>query len=805
MPKLSAAMAARAPAALAVLLLFVPGRVAAQTATVDQVLAALAEVVRDRAKQVASVAIAARIQKQLCKGTVTVQPHRSGPQTTCQKEEARSQRKLTVDAVVPPKGQPTCDDPLTVYLGGRDECRNDGSACNADDVFVGTCRLATKQELPLSDPYLLKSLSQDALDFLLRISASGLSQQQFRDQGLADVAQFLHAVLEKAGSRSSSIGELADPTLALADALDRHVPRATIDTVGRDPRTFELRAAVANLVRPWIAGGCAGGNVKACTGSEAHTWLAESKEAPSEIQCSDFQKSSQARAAAFLALFDTGKPYAAARNDVCEKVPASERPRCGLARVTFNLHAALTRTACGAGAGEAAMRSALRELVYVLGEQQVYRPVLDADANARDAYQRWLASIARLDVRDLPREELAYGIRAMGTYLRALQQDPVATGRWLELLQQDLNGLQGGAGGYSALLHGSALGFGRDPGSAPVRSLRESVKDLLVLPMLVVVRHEQIVDDVDRVRSAALVVVRKIQRDPAEQPRSVEAVLASLSDFVGALAQMTRDLAGKASAQPEGVLDQPAEAKGAGAEDVSSTPDAATLFRVADALAEAATALRLGSSRDWVGLALLASRELESRVKDRSEFERVLPSLRFVRVLLSMYQAADVAEAKAIFAANLEDVASRGRRYDQVAVDAGAFLGVRWGSQRTRVYGADGTSSVTHPYPQLYGLFAPFGIQVTFPISLGGKPRAHAGVLAYPVDLGSYLVVSDSEASKPSWQDAFRLGLSPFLRLDRDLPIILGFGGDVRPRVKDTVEWRAYVHLSLELPLYVLY
>jgi hypothetical protein len=798
---------------LAALLLAVPAFAAAQAATVDQVLAALAEVLRDRAKQVASAAIAEQLRKQLCHGTVTVRPHRSGSDLTCRVAEAASQGHPTAAAIA--NGQPTCDGALTLYLGGRDGCRDATGACRPDDVFVRSCRLAASQDLPLSDPYYLKSLSRDALDFLLRVSASGLSEEQFLSHGLGDIAQYVHAVLEQAVSRSVRIGDLAAPTLSLADALDRQMPRTTLETVGRDPTTVALRSAVAGMARPWVANGCPGVALKACAkaGSRLETWFVAPVAEPDPAQCQRFRESAPERGEAFGKLFGSGAPYEAARSDACsDKLP--DPANCRLGRLTLNLHDALTKVACARGAGEAGIRATLRELIYVLVELDVYEPTLAGDPAAKDAYSKWLDSVALLDLRDLPREELAYGVRVMGIYLRSVQEDPVATGRWLELLAQDLNAfdLRAGAAGsdelkrYRDLLHGAALASGKEPGSAPVRELRGAVKDLLVLPMLVVVKHEPLVDAVARTRTALLVVIRKIQRDPGEQPRSLEAVLASLSDFVSALAELSRELGKGAIATPPkdfGVRAAEAAASPAGPLAAPGPADAATLFRVADALDEAANALRLASSRDWVGLAVLAADEVEHRVKDRSEFERLLPSLRFVRVLLSMYQAADVAQAKAIFQANLEDISSRAHRYDQFAVDAGALVGLRWGYQRTRVY-ADGSSALVHPFPQIYGLLAPFGIQVTFPLPLHFT-RLHAGVLAYPIELGSYLVVNDSQTQKPIWQDAFRLGASPFLRLDRNIPIVLGVGGDVRPRVNDRVEWRAYVHLALELPLYILY
>jgi hypothetical protein len=126
-------------------------------------------------------------------------------------------------------------------------------------------------------------------------------------------------------------------------------------------------------------------------------------------------------------------------------------------------------------------------------------------------------------------------------------------------------------------------------------------------------------------------------------------------------------------------------------------------------------------------------------------------------------------------------------------VDVAALLGVRAGFQFAHLTPEGAAPSWDNRV--LYGLFVPFGVQVAC---------KSLGALVYPVDLGSYLVATTNTSSGPKWQDAVRAGITGYYRFSRDLPFVLGIGGDVRPKIDDNVQWRAYLHFSLELPLFSL-
>ena len=85
---------------------------------------------------------------------------------------------------------------------------------------------------------------------------------------------------------------------------------------------------------------------------------------------------------------------------------------------------------------------------------------------------------------------------------------------------------------------------------------------------------------------------------------------------------------------------------------------------------------RLGE-QDWVGLVLHFSDLLEEQNKDGAKV--LARPLKFIRVLMAVYQAESKDEAQAIFAAALDDEASREERYGRFSIDIAAQLGVVMG------------------------------------------------------------------------------------------------------------------------------
>jgi hypothetical protein len=210
---------------------------------------------------------------------------------------------------------------------------------------------------------------------------------------------------------------------------------------------------------------------------------------------------------------------------------------------------------------------------------------------------------------------------------------------------------------------------------------------------------------------------------------------------------------------------------------------------VVDAVVQLASALDLAADKDWIGIAVKLTDELDSigALKEPS----VKRSISFVRILLSSYQASSPDEAKAIFSSGLETVGSRRQRFDEMAIDVGALFAARAGYDSTLAQSGTTTSSA------LYGLFAPVGVQFAY---------KHLGLLAYPIDVGSYLTVTKNESDAPQWRDSLRFGGALYFRPSSQVPVVFGGGADVRPTIGDRVgSWRVFGVLALELPLYLIY
>lgn len=796
-------------ACLAILAVALPARAAAQAATVDQVLAALAEVVKDRARQVAAEAIAAQIKTQICThGAIPVKPVELRVPGTARFAAVPAPNPAMAARPAGPTSAAAAANPIRLWLGGSDACVRGGHvapACTPDDVFVRSCQLLEKGEAPLTDPYYLKTLSRDTVDFLLRLSAGNLSAKDYAKYGFAPLGEFVHSVLEQVTSQGVTVGDLASPTLTLAGQLGAGLPELVLQEIGERPATRALEARILPLAHRWVAEGCPyvpdpsdekQQPRRACAkGKDTAHWFADAAPAG----CAEFLATSAERTRTFKdELFAEGTVVSAASEAPCEAANGKAwleqgRRLCERARLTMNLHDGLTRVSCLAGMAEPARRSALREMIYLLLEQRAYRQALrDLEPEApggEAALDAFLAVVRSLELDRLPREELAYGVRLLGAHLAAARDEPDAANAWLARLKADLDafGRRAGSGepkdvmaAYQALLHGDALGSGRRPAALRVGELRDAVKDFLLLPAVVVARDGEVTANVLATGTALAEVVAAFQA-PGEGRSRLQATLRAFSRLADALSRLAGAVARRRS-------EQPALATPAGAE-----VDPAAFEHLAAALKEASAALALAAERDWVGLGIRAVEQTAERVPAGEDREAVLASFRFVRVLLSMYQAASVEEAKAIFQATLEDTASRARRYDRRAWDAGALLGLRGGFQLGRTVG-DGHAR--YDRAGLYGLYAPFGVMTT---------RRSCGWIFYPVDLGSYLSVTpnSAEEGKPRWQDAFRVGLAGYRRW-RDVPVAAGLGTDFRPAIAGRTEWRAFLGVTLELPMYLL-
>jgi hypothetical protein len=862
---------ARRCAFLAIVALLAPTLALGQAATVDQVLAAVAEVVRDRAKQVATRAIARNLAENLCSGEVRLPPYRPRVQ---EGRASPAMRTFTVSTGAGPSdvprsaGEPSFESPLVLTLGGKRPCRRTylrevvdadpghGEAgraapsvepelattadrCDADDVFIRTCRAAKRLEVPLTDPYLLKSLSRDTIDFLMRVAARNLSAPVYEESGLVELGAFIHTVLEQLGQQKPNAGELAGPTLALADKLSAGVPRRTFkDLQSTDvPRTLEL-ALERDVVDPWLASSCApyetarGAKPAAAKNllprSCRREWFIAPAGAPPEtlVDCDIYERSRFDRRQVFDTIFGTRReegPLYAGRDQACAAAfPKPETPgvrddkrdarmQCHQARLAFNLYGSLVRARCAPRLGDVRVRSAFRELGYVVAEQGVYRAALEelpVDPASVGTLDGFLDAVQKLDLADLPREELATGVRLAGLYAAARDAAPEGTSAWLELLARDLKAevRSPAEDSYSRLLHGDALGTEIPLSSPAVEALAAGVKDLLTVPALAVVRHQRELDDMREVRAkltvsveTARAAVRRLlealDRDPAGA--------GSFRDYVGAIAAFLSDLGDVTAAMGKALEDSRVMKEVAPnlrldvESAISKLPPeerGAVFARAAMAMKQGALALELASERDWVGLGIRVSDEISRVTGAGGKIPELERSLRFARVLLSMYQAPSVDEAKAIFAANLEDASSRERRWDDggSTVDVGALLGFAVGRQYSHLRTEGQPTQRDHA--RLYGVFAPFGVQVA---------KGLLGVLAYPVDLGSYLTTTVGDGR--DWRDALRPGGAFLIRPSGAIPLVLAVGADYRFEIDGEDERRWYVTGALELPLFTIH
>lgn len=763
-----------------------PGVAAGGVATVDQVLAALAEVVRDRAKQVAAHTIAKKVKERICTGTVRLKPYRraSGAQEVTPAPGSNPNPKPASAAFEEPRhDQPTEARPLILYLGGREDCAKKRT-CDADDVFVRSCQLMGEFDVPLSDPYYLKSLSRDGLDFLMRISASNLSQAQYSESGLGHVAEYIHSVLERMAEREPALGALADPTLTLASELSVGFPQSTVAALAAQKATQDLEPIVERQVRDWVQRGCPypgkTGEEKAC------------QNAPDLFAadvCSGYRDRAAERRGVFRRIFVDG-PFAKARELPCggqdAQLAGSAVAQCRQARLAFNLRDLLVKLRCPSGQPEESRRT-LRQLGYVLGEREAYAEALPGDdAKALGAF---MAVGSTLKLPGLPREALSYWVRLLGSYFAALREQPEATKKWLSQLSTDLGLYAKAEDSLSGLLHGRALSSQDLPASESLRALRDAVKDFLTLTTFRLRQDETAVASARTARNALWSLIELFE-SISSGGRSSEQVLNLLATFLDNLSTLSNKVYTYSVAQETTPTTLSASAAVAVAEQ-QVRRDA--LPRTADSLEGAARALRLAANRDWVGLAMEISEQLAIRAEQK-DFEHLSRGLKFLRTLLAMYQAASVEEAKAIFSATLEDEQSREQRWKGWAVDVTALVGARAGYQWLEHFDASGPA--TWHDGLVFGLYAPFGVQFA---------KKGFGLLVYPVDLGTYLTATSSEAPSPAWTDALRLGATVYGRPWSDIPLVFGGGGDVRPKLENRADYRLFVHASLELPLFTIH
>ncbi|HVZ81319.1 MAG TPA: hypothetical protein VHE12_11080 [bacterium] len=209
--------------------------------------------------------------------------------------------------------------------------------------------------------------------------------------------------------------------------------------------------------------------------------------------------------------------------------------------------------------------------------------------------------------------------------------------------------------------------------------------------------------------------------------------------------------------------------------------DERRMGNVRDVFGKISAILNMVSSRDWTSLFTFIYDQPNLVNKDHIDGRLIS----FARVLMQMYQAPSLDEAKKILSANLEDIASRRERFKETTVDVTALAGVCGGYEKR---------FLERDEQAVFGLYAPLGIQVGFD---------DFGLMIYPVDIGTYLTTSDS-SDNPSVNDAVKIGLAGYHR-EKDIPVDIGAGIDYKPEFNGASdEVRVFAFTSLELPLFML-
>ena len=202
--------------------LLAPGIATAQTdsTSADQVVQALAGVVKDRAKQVAVNTIAEQIAKGLCKD----------------------------DGHATFKG-------LKVNLGGSAECRKTPALCTPDDVYVQTCT-AVRAHADLTDQTFLKTFTDETAEFALRLALEKQSAATYGTLGMDSVASYVVDVMSNLTTPSTAAKKITDRTAKFADDLDVYA-NAPLEAVAQLPSTKALSdQALADITAACKKGGC---------------------------------------------------------------------------------------------------------------------------------------------------------------------------------------------------------------------------------------------------------------------------------------------------------------------------------------------------------------------------------------------------------------------------------------------------------------------------------------------------------------------------------------------------------------------
>lgn len=708
---------------------------ALSVAAVDQVLAATAEVVKDRAKAVAARTVAARLQSELCGG---------------------KEIKIVID-----KEKKMV---RTLYLGGCEKCRDSKyKKCNSDDLFVKTCRLFQADPgHPLTDPYLLKTLSRDTIGFAIRLSAYELDALEFEMLNLGPFADFVHKVMEQMAKNKAdlvSLSKVAEDLIASytgASRIYEDLLNEIAEEAGKLHKTIKgrLKDKIDNYI--------------------------------------------------FMELFGPGKKFEKAINWPCAEIDEigikkDEVRMCRFAQLGLRLLPALDKLRKSEGGEDA--RKNLRNLLYVLDEDDIYIDAMKSINLSEKSFTNFSKKVRekfedKMTDKRMTQATIGDSLRLIGSVALALGVEHEEAIKWLKQFQKELSAKKEDSDkweidSFAKLRSAEPLNWLNRKNLPPhTRKMRDNFKQMLVTPQFCLYRWKKEGQNFQRMLDLAQELSNAfvMLTTGDYSGRSVEDMVRQLALFVGQMSSVIKKTGDD--------LEKEMKKKKQGVEKDKIKGNIEQLNQLVHALNAFSIILKHAYERDWVAVGL----DITEQLQEHEAEIHAQRSIAFVRILLSMYQAETVEEAKGIFDAALVNETSRERRYDQWTLDVAALPGLRvsYVSYRRDEDKFDENNNTETSSGLGYGIFAPLGVQVA---------RGWLGMLIYPVDLGGYLSGSlADESPEIRLQSALHSGLAVYLRVSSRTPIVLGTSADYKPQFdnEDSEEYRASIFIALELPLYII-
>jgi len=763
-------------------LLVCPSQSSAQVsyAGVDQVLASLADVVKERAQSVATRTIVNRLKGQLCECKQLEFDNYSGHMFLGDKS------------------------------GKAEACKAAKSYTDAEFIFSDTCRLTVIDEtLPLTDTHFLKTLSKDTVKFATRLSAYRLNKEQYQELGIGAFADFLFELLELEAAQQANSKTIAQSFERLLTTIKKNLDgdndsfyeivlkdiatmKPSEEWLQRIPKlkdkvqdkTF-VKAMLVVLQEQLKAEchkpGADYTKLEYCTNIEKYVPADDG-----EIRNFDASDNSQT----FDNFFGEGKQFDYAKFAPCK----SDDPNlmeCSIAEIGGRFVSPLAKLVHRPyeTRKQDSTRRDFRQYIYIYNEKDIYiKAMKDLGGDEKlitifvDAIKKKIiehfndsknkSSFARASLSDLLEAAIATSI--------AMRTEETLANKWLGEFKDEFKNK-----GILELQKINSLSWETRKTLEPsVQRMRDAIKQLINSPQMFIYSWsanneteikallKAIVISVDQFKS-----LNQASKEHETDNTSTQRLVTRVKPFLEVIGQM---------------LDV---YKSFAKEDVAKNIE--TLKKALD---DFSPVLDMGADRDWVGFALLVSSNLDTYVKNQEVNRSIKTSLGFVRALLSMYQAKDKDEAKGIFKTILEAESSRELRfYSNWTGDIAALLGAQGGWIHNMGNENDGPG---------YGLFVPFGVQI------GGFLNGHigsfdfhkVGLLIYPIDLGGYVSKTNGDDGKTRVQNALRSGVSLYYRFSASVPVVFGAAVDyLPPWEKQSGSVRTMGFIGLELPIFTVW